>query len=140
MKRFAALALLFLAEPSAASAQSADSYLQACTKSDSICEGAQLRFETSFPKALAGDHSAQRDVSSCLTNGCDDAVRRDRVLGCAWRLMITKSVAYAADLTDAGFFNANCTGSVTDMEVAQMKQQAGGLFRTIYQKPMPEAD
>lgn len=140
MKRLAVLALLFLAGSSWARAQSADPYLQACTQSDLVCQGTQQGFKASFPKALAGDHSAQRDVSACLTNGCDEAVTRDRVLGCAWRLMITKSIVQPADLADANFLNANCSGSLTDLEVVRMKEQAGDLFRTIYRKPMPKTD
>ncbi|MER2268937.1 hypothetical protein [Methylobacterium oxalidis] len=137
MRNFAAFPLLLLLGSSVALAQSPDKHLLICEQADHSCQETQKEFKAFFPRALAGEREAQRNVSSCLTNGCEDAVQRDRVLGCAWRLMIIKSAASESKNIDEDYFSANCTGSLTDADVAHLESQAGGLFRTVYKKPMP---
>ncbi|WP_162560659.1 hypothetical protein [Methylobacterium durans] len=122
------------------SAQSADNHTRTCEQEDHVCQATRSEFNASFPKAFAGEHEAQRNVSSCLTNGCDDAVQRDRVLGCAWRLMIIKFMAEASELADKAFFSANCTGSLTDADIGQIEKQADGLLHTVYRKSMRPTD
>ncbi|MER2265677.1 hypothetical protein [Methylobacterium oxalidis] len=146
MKKSVAVSILLLLGSSVVSAQSvapalsADNHMRACEQEDHVCQATRSEFKASFPKAFAGEHEAQRNVSSCLTNGCDDAVQRNRVLGCAWRLMIIKFMADAPELADKTFFSANCTGSLTDADIDQIEKQADGLLHAVYRKSMQLPD
>jgi hypothetical protein len=44
-----------------------------------------------YDSALSGAYDAQRNVSFCLSTGCDQAIREDHALGCAWRIVIAGS-------------------------------------------------
>jgi len=49
------------------------------------CESARESWTVTFNDAIAGKYRAQTAVATCLSTGCDGAIRPDPMLGCAWR-------------------------------------------------------
>ncbi len=90
----------------------ADDYINsgvACSQSSSPknCEITRTNWAKTYAGALAGSYRDQRSVSLCLSTGCDQAIRKDPVLGCAWRIVIAKSghpQADAGDTADARYY------------------------------------
>lgn len=119
-----------------ANAQNIDDHLQICTI-DRFCESSQQQFKKWFPKAYSKDYQGQRNVSFCLADGCDGAVRKNLALGCAWRIVIIASGSSRVDSTDTGFFDAYCRNRLSESEIAQMRSQAEALFSQIYKRPLP---
>jgi hypothetical protein len=118
-------------------AQSVDDHLRLCPADNQFCEGSKEQFKQWFPKAYQKDYQGQRNVSFCLADGCDGAVQKNRPLGCAWRLVIITSGSQRVESTDTGFFDAYCKGKLSNVEMVQMRSQAGELFKKIYNRPLP---
>lgn len=129
--------IMTVGTPSSAPAEGADGYLAACGAENTSCASDQAQFRKWFPKAYAKDYQGQRNVSYCLASGCGGAVTQNRPLGCAWRLVIIASGSPKVDSTDTGFFDAYCKGRLSDVEMVQMRAQAGELFRRIYKRSLP---
>jgi hypothetical protein len=55
------------------------------------CEKTRTAWDRNYADALSGSYAAQRTISFCLSTSCDQAIREDRILGCAWRLVISRS-------------------------------------------------
>jgi len=64
------------------------------------CSYTKQVWSEEYAKATAGDYGAQRNVSFCLSTGCDGAIRINKILGCAWRFVILESGHLSADTTD----------------------------------------
>nr|USU32883.1 hypothetical protein NG677_04065 [Methylobacterium sp. OTU13CASTA1] len=119
-----------------ASAEKASDHLNMCT-GEKYCDVQRKEFAKWFPLAQHGDYQGQRNVSFCLADGCDGAVKVNRALGCAWRLVIINSGNPKADTTDIGFFDAYCRSRLTSYETDMMYAQAREVFRSVYKRPPP---
>jgi hypothetical protein len=137
MKSAIAALILLLCATGFGHAQSANDHLTLCLGADQMCEVSKGEFKKWFPKAYQKDYQGQRNVSFCLANGCDGAVQKNLPLGCAWRLVIIASGSPRVDSTDTSFFDAYCEGKLSNIEIVQMKSQAGELFKKIYKRPLP---
>lgn len=126
-----------LVGPAVMAADEASDHLRMCVTGNQNCEANRMQFRNEYPKAYARDYQSQRNVSYCLASGCDGAVTQNRPLGCAWRIVIIGSGSPKVDSTDTEFFKAYCIGRLNEIEVAQMRAQAGALFKEIYKRPLP---
>lgn len=123
--------------PESAIAQLADDHLQMCLgDNEKICEFSKKRFKAEYPKALKADYQSQRNVAWCLSHGCDDAVQKNTMLGCAWRLVIMGSGSTRVDSTDRDNFRLEC-GQLDKDERGAARAQAQTLMRRIYKKTLP---
>ncbi|MDM9647743.1 hypothetical protein [Rhizobium sp. S163] len=64
------------------------------------CEYAKATWSKNYQKAVKGEYQGQRNVSFCLSTGCNEAIRINPVLGCAWRIVIIQSGHLETDITD----------------------------------------
>jgi len=64
------------------------------------CRYTRDTWKTEYKDATAGKYQGQRNVAFCLSTGCDDAIRPDKILGCAWRIVIVNSRHAELDDTD----------------------------------------
>lgn len=129
--------LLAIGMASPAWAETASDYLQPCG-GDRTCEVQRGEFTEAFSAALKRDYQGQRNVSFCLYDGCDGAVRINRTLGCAWRLVILNAGSPKADNTDVSFFDARCRSRLTGTEQSLMNAQGREIFRRVYGRAAPE--
>lgn len=100
--------------------------------SDSTCVFERGVLREQWPQALAGHYPSQRNVAFCLSNGCYGAVRVDRVLACAWRIVILGSGVPQIEDSDRANYSAACRFAISpdDLEIA--KDIAWRLFIRIY--------
>lgn len=70
-----------------------------------LCENRKNTWQNDYRGAIAGEYQGQRNVSFCLSTGCDDLyggnIRKNAILACAWRVVIVNSGHLEADDTDA---------------------------------------
>ena len=123
---FAGLMLLFAG---AANAQTAADYVQECSDQQA-CSADLKEFTRWFPKAMRGDYQAQRNVSFCLSDGCNGAVRKLPITACAWRLVIIASGNKDVDQTDTMNAKFRC-GGLDDLEKQAAVAQAETLMKKI---------
>lgn len=77
-----------------------------CATSDDPgwCSDAKTLWEKDYNGAIHGDYQGQRNVSFCLSTGCEPlyhkSLRTNPVLACAWRFVILRSGHLQADVTD----------------------------------------
>ncbi|MDE1992014.1 MAG: hypothetical protein KGI75_05900 [Rhizobiaceae bacterium] len=64
------------------------------------CRHTRETWPRDYHDAVAGQYQGQRNVAFCLSTGCDMAISRDEVLGCAWRIVIVDSKHRELDSTD----------------------------------------
>ncbi|MDL2405292.1 hypothetical protein PY650_06410 [Rhizobium calliandrae] len=76
--------------------------LAECSQSSvpSACRKTRDSWKTEFGAAIAGKYRAQRNVAFCLSTGCDNAIQPDKILGCAWQIVIAKSGHSETDSAD----------------------------------------
>ena len=117
-------------------AQNPRDYLVECQAGEQFCEGAYRRFRDQFPKAYRRDYQSQRNVAFCLSRGCDDAVVRNPILGCAWRIVIVASGSPKIDQTDTSNLKIDCS-KIDKLEMQAAMSQADVLLRRIYGRPLP---
>lgn len=77
-----------------------------------LCARRAAQFVRAWPRAWQGDLRSQRFVASCFTDGCDGALVRDRVQGCAWSLVVLAAGSRDAAI-DATGARDHC-GSISD--------------------------
>jgi hypothetical protein len=65
------------------------------------CRHTRDTWKTEYSDAIAGKYQGQRNVAFCLSTGCDRAIQPDKILGCAWRMVIAKSGHAELDAADA---------------------------------------
>ncbi|WP_026363027.1 hypothetical protein [Methylopila sp. M107] len=124
-----------VATPSAAQ-QIEDVAPLGCPSPDQFCKSSSASLRLAIPKAFKRDYQAQRNVSFCLVDGCDGAIQPNRMLGCAWRLVILASGSSKVDSTDTGFLDAYCASRLSPTEKAAADAQASELFKKVYDRPM----
>lgn len=102
------------------------------------CEATLATFKAKdWPGAWRGDYQGQRNVSYCLSTGCDGAVKENGVGGCAWRIIIMASGSPKVDDTDTQNHKLYC-GRLTDVERAAAHAQAEQTFSAIYGRKLPK--
>lgn len=115
-------------------------YLQApadCAGSDDVtlCENRKEVWNRDYNGAIAGDYQGQRNVSFCLSTGCDDmfggTIRKNAILGCAWRMVIVNSGHLDADSTDVANLKHFCGPEYLDDTGRDM---AAAQARTLLKK------
>ncbi len=130
MRVFLAMMLTMISMVSASAAEwpSADTYrpfLSSCKGHEDYmggdenwCKQAIAVWDKDYKKAIKGDYQGQRNVSFCLSNGCvafyHGFIKQNKVLGCAWRMVILKSGHLDADETDTGNFKLYCGPNFLD--------------------------
>ncbi len=135
MKRVVLLLSLSLSLPvHAADWPSAESYTNAlgCDDPRSSCAYAQTTWEKDYKGATSGDYQGQRNVAFCLSSGCDNAIRVNKVLGCAWRMVILQSGHLELDDTDIGNFSLYCGPNFVDQAgILAAKAQADQIMKRL---------
>lgn len=102
------------------------------------CEAMIAEFTNKdWPRAWAGDYQGQRNVSFCMSTGCDGAVIENDVGGCAWRLVILGSGSPQVDSTDMANHQTFC-GRLSSVELATAHAQADQTMQAIYGRRLPK--
>lgn len=136
------LAVAFCCAVSGALAQTAQyedmNIIRVCPDSSpkSDCAAEIKRMSEDNKRAWKGDYQGQRNVSFCLSTGCDGLVAPNKSLGCAWRIVIIASGSPKVDASDAANFDAFCK-RLPSTEASVARAQAGALFRAIYKREPP---
>ena len=98
----------------------------------------QRDFETLERAAMAGDYQAQRNFAWWLSDasrpGETPRLGRNRVLACAWRLVILKSGSPRVDSSDAGNKEFDCDRRLSPDELGAAEAQATRLYERVYEK------
>lgn len=100
------------------------------------CRQMQDIVKADYPKARRGDYQAQRNVAYCYVYGCGEAVRPDRVLGCAWRTVIVAAADRLMDASDILNRRIACSKLSSD-ELTVAAIRIKHLFNAIYRRPLP---
>lgn len=119
-----------------AAAQAPGLEFLSCLSSARDCEASQAQLKREWRVALKGDYQAQRNVAFCLRSGCDGAIARNGVFGCAWRMVIVASGSSKVDESDAANAQSDC-GALSPIGRVAAEEQAKKLFLTIYRRPLP---
>ncbi len=72
------------------------------------CESARKTWATDFGGATTGKYRAQVTVATCLSTGCDGAIKPDPMLGCAWRKVAIETARREGDARDAEGLKRYC--------------------------------
>lgn len=91
----------------------ASDYIDAATdchrSSDATgCEDARQNWPANFNAAIEGKVQAQNAVATCLSTGCDGAIKPDPMLGCAWRKVAIETAHLEGDAWDATGLKQYC--------------------------------
>jgi len=70
------------------------------SKDPGHCTFTRTTWQKEYANAISGAYQGQRNVSFCLSTGCNDAIRQNKILGCAWRIVIIETGHLQADSTD----------------------------------------
>jgi hypothetical protein len=100
------------------------------------CRQTQDSIKADYQKAWRGDYQAQRNVAYCYVYGCGEAVRPDRVLGCAWRMVIVAAADQRMDASDISNRKGACDRLSSD-ELTAAAIRVEQLFKAIYRRPLP---
>jgi hypothetical protein len=106
----------------------------ACSDSDdaSNCNYTRTVWDKQYAAAIAGDYQGQRNVSFCLSTGCNKAIVENRILGCAWRYVIIASGHLQLDSTDTTNQRYFCGAEMIDDAGRQAaKSQSRTLLRML---------
>lgn len=87
-----------------------------CSQSSNAagCKDTRATWTTNFDDAIGGKYQAQRNVSYCLSTGCDGAIRIDATLGCAWRQIAIETGHRQGDDSDASSLKQYCGRAYVD--------------------------
>jgi hypothetical protein len=72
------------------------------------CRHTRDTWKTEYSDAIDGKYQGQQNVAFCLSTGCDKAIQLDKILGCAWRIVIAKSGHAELDAADAANLKVFC--------------------------------
>ncbi|MBO9099277.1 MULTISPECIES: hypothetical protein [unclassified Rhizobium] len=78
------------------------------------CESARKSWNGDFRDAIAGKYQAQSTVATCLSTGCDGAIKPDPMLGCAWRKVAIRTAHGQADARDTAGLEQYCSQPYLD--------------------------
>jgi hypothetical protein len=112
---------------------------RSCSSEDRYdCRSNQKQLKSEFPRAMKGDYQAQRNVSYCLSSGCGGSITVDKMLGCAWRIVVLASGSSKLDNADQSNFQHFCSSGLTNDDRAIATAQARRLFHAIYRRDMAD--
>jgi hypothetical protein len=106
----------------------------ACSTDDasSSCRYSKELWPKDYSEAIAGGYQGQRNVSFCLSTGCQGAIVVNKILGCAWRFVILESGHLSADSSDVTNAKYYCgVENVDSAELAAAEAQAKTLLRLL---------
>ena len=97
----------------------AESYINStmeCSQSGNPgnCQHTRDTWKTEYDDATAGKYQGQRNVAFCLSTGCDNAIQPDKIVGCAWRIVIINSRHAEQDDTDTTNLKHFCGSTYVD--------------------------
>lgn len=102
------------------------------------CEISKKDFTEWYPKAYRKDYQGQRNAAFCLSTGCDGAVERNELVGCAWRMVILGSGSPKVDSTDRMAYSTYCGANrLSNSQRADALRIAESLFKRLYAKELP---
>ena len=96
------------------------------------CQHTRDTWKADYEEAIAGGYRAQKHVALCLSTGCDMAIQPDKMLGCAWRIVIADAKSAQADSTDVTNLSRFCGTDYIDTTGKQAAAaQAKAMLRLI---------
>ena len=96
------------------------------------CQYTRDTWKAKYDEAIAGGYRAQKHVALCLSTGCDEAIQPDKMLGCAWRIVIADARHAEADSTDAMNLDRFCgTDYIDENGKLAAASQAKAMLRLI---------
>ncbi|MBB4952766.1 hypothetical protein H4S14_000808 [Agrobacterium vitis] len=104
-----------------------------CLNDNPNCAQQKSLFIVEAMYAYGGVYQAQRNLAFCLGNDCFGAVIENKILSCAWRIVILASGHIEADNTDTMNLKI-CLNKADPVEIASIKTQAAKLYKTVYAK------
>jgi hypothetical protein len=141
--RLLTAALVFTSAASLASAADlppAGSYIEPgkCAEgaTGDVCSYVRSVWPKNYADAMAGKYLGQVNVSYCLSTGCSGAVKKDPVMGCAWRIVILHSGSAQVTKTDLARFRYFCGPDILsaadrDLAIAQSRKLRALFVPTI---------
>ncbi|AYG60188.1 hypothetical protein QD460_17305 [Rhizobium jaguaris] len=115
----------------------AESYINPvvdCSQSTNpaACRHTRDTWKVDYGDAISGKSQGQRNVAFCLSTGCDKAIQPDKILGCAWQIVIAKSGQAEPDGTDALNLKRFCGPDyVAQADRRAAETQAGTMLMMI---------
>jgi hypothetical protein len=115
----------------------ADNYLNpivdcASAPSPDMCNSSKTTWRDNYRKAIGGDYQGQRNVSYCLSTGCNKSVKENALLGCAWRIVILESGHLDADESDTSNADFYCgPDRISKTALATAQAQARTMLKML---------
>jgi len=96
------------------------------------CQHTRNQWKAEYEEAIAGGYRAQKHVALCLSTGCDEAIQPEKMLGCAWRIIIADARHPQPDDMDAINLNRFCgTAYLDEKEKLAAASQAKAMLQQI---------
>ena len=96
------------------------------------CEHTRDSWKADYEEAIAGGYRAQKHVALCLSTGCDEAIQPDKMLGCAWRMVIAEARHALPDSMDFTNLNRFCGTDYIDQKTRlEAASQAKAMMHLI---------
>lgn len=96
------------------------------------CEHTRDSWKVDYEEAIAGGYRAQKHVALCLSTGCDGAIQPDKMLGCAWRMVIAEANHALPDSMDFTNLSRFCgTDYIDEKGKLAAASQAKAMLRLI---------
>jgi len=128
----AVIITLLVGTTSAADWPSAEDYVAWADCDNDTCRYSRQTWAEEYRNATAGQYQGQRNVSFCLSTGCDGAIKVNKILGCAWRFVIVESGHLSADVTDTSNLKYYCgPEQVDEAGYATAEAQARTLLKML---------
>ena len=111
-----------------------------------ICPSGRDTFQRNYWFALQGEYLSQDTVVFCFNRGsnpkedpyCGGVVQQNKIMECAWRLVIISSGSPEVKTSDVEMYDDEC-GARPWSEKQAFFAQASQLFSRIYQRLLPMA-
>jgi len=111
-------------------------YCEAQPDHSADCARAVAKLKADNVKAWKGNYGGQRNVSYCLSTGCGNLVAINKMLGCAWRIVIIGSGSSEVDVGDIANIKYEC-GRLDPAELSVARGQAAAIFQAVYKRSLP---
>ncbi|WP_244619108.1 hypothetical protein [Rhizobium sp. 18055] len=102
----------------------------ACSQSgdQDRCAKTRATWVATYARAVGGAYDSQQTVSLCFSTGCDTAIVEDRVLGCAWRQVISGSNHRQSADADKASVETYCGAGMLDNADRQTARDQAGVW------------
>jgi hypothetical protein len=112
--------------------QAAQDYVAWGDCNNDYCLMTRQAWAENYANAITGQYEGQRNVSFCMSTGCEGAIKINKILGCAWRVVILESGHLSADSSDTANLQYYCGREHIDQtEQAAARAQARTLMQMI---------